>query len=177
MLACLQRACALPLVHDVSGSALKFLTASGAVVLSDRNVKSALRQELVQAVVRDVPLCITSSSVAVLAEVLAASNAVSTQLLDHIKSGIISCNAQLAALLLPVTFNVKKPPQPTIWEQKLRQIIDCTMGGANDWPQPRLSGRCFRSCVSFTMLVVVTCPPASRALEPRDAAVAVECIA
>lgn len=171
-LTCLQRACALPLVYDVSGSALKFLCASGAVVVPDKNVKSTLRQELVQAVVRDAPLCITSASTAVLAEVLAAVNAASPLLLQHIKSGMVSCNPQLASLLLPVTFNTKNP-HSTQWERALRQITD----GGDDTQQLHLAGRCFRSCVSFTMLVVVTCPPAAKAVEPRDAAVALECIA
>jgi hypothetical protein len=176
VLACLQRACVLPLVYDESGFALKFLTASGAVVLSDKNVKSAFRPELVQAVVKDVPLCITSNSVAVLSEVIAASNAVSPLLLGHVKSGMISCNPQLASLLLPVTFNAKSAPPPTQWERVLRQVIDGAADGGSDEQQPHLSGRCFRSCVSFTVVIVASCPAVAKALEPRDAAVALECV-
>ena len=147
-------------------------------MLSDKNVKSAFRPELVRAVVEDAPLCITSSSVAVLSEVIAAANAVSPLLLGHVKSGMISCNPQLASLLLPVTFNVKSAPPPTQWERALRQVIDGAVDGGSDVQQPdkHLSGRCFRSCVSFTVVIVVSCPAVAKALEPRDAAVALECV-
>jgi hypothetical protein len=174
VLACLQRACKLPLIYDVSSAALKYLSASGAVVLSDANVKSGFRQELVQAVVKDVPLCITAASPSVLADVIAASNSISTLLLGHIKSGLISCNPQAATLLFPVTFD-KKPPPPTRWEQVLRRIVD-SADDDKDTERPFLSGRCFRSCVSFTVVLVVASAPAAKAVEPKDAAFALECI-
>ena len=171
MLACLQRAWELPFIHDVSGCALEFLSASGAVVLPASQMKSAFRQELVQAIVRDVPLCITSGSSSIIAETIAASNSISSLLLAHIKSGMISCNPQIASLLLPATIEAKRPPpKPTRWEQLLLQITDGTEGAHH------LPGRCFRSCVSFTVVLVVTCPPTGKALEPRNAAVALECI-
>ena len=188
MLACLQRAGELPFIHDVSGCALQFLSASGAVVLPGSNVKSAFRQELVQAIVRDVPLCITSGSSSVLTETIAASNSISSVLLAHIKSGMVSCNPQTASLLFPATEVEEKkgkksqekrpPPQPTLtrWEQQLLQIIDGADDGTEGVLQPFLPGRCFRSCVSFTVVLVVTCPPNGKTLEPRNAAVALECI-
>ena len=174
VLACLQRACKLPLIYDVSSAALQYLSASGAVVLSDAKVKSGFRQELIQAVVKDVPLCITANSSSVLPDVIAAANSISTLLLGHIKSGMISCNPQVASLLFPVTFD-KKPPPPTRWEQVLRRIVDCA-DDDKDTERPFLSGRCFRSCVSFTVVLVLTSPPAAKAVEPKDAAFALECI-
>ena len=174
MLACLQRACQLPLIYDVSGCALKFLCAAGAVVLAETNVKSGFRQELAQAVVKDVPLCITSSSVSILPQIIAAANGISAILLDSIKSGMISCNPQLASLLLPLSMG---KPEATRWENILKDMVLSADDEGKDANRPFLQGRCFRSCVSFTMLIIVTCPPATKALEPRDTAVALECIA
>jgi hypothetical protein len=173
VLACLQRACQLPLIHDVSGCALKFLCAGGAVVIPDKNIKSTLRQELVQAVVKDVPLCITSSSVGILPQIIAAANGISNNLLDSIKSGMISCNPQLASLILPLSLG---KPEASRWENILNEIVHTANDEGKDGMSPYLPGRCFRSCVSFTMLIIVTCPPTSKAIEPRDAAVALECI-
>jgi hypothetical protein len=176
VLACLQRACQLPLLYDATGSALRFLSESGAVVLSGSNVKAAFRQELVQAVVRDVPLCVTSGSASVLSEIVAASNKVSAMLLDLIKSGKISCDPQLASQLIPAAFDAKKSPQPTKWETALRHIIDGADGDCRTGHQPVLLGRCFRSCVSFTMAIIVTSAPVANTFEPKNAAVALECI-
>jgi len=155
--------------------------------LQEANIKSSFRQELVQAVVRDVPLCIISSSpssssstATLLRDVIACCNSISPLLLLHIKSGIISCSPQIASLLLPPPqFNAKQPsPQPTRWEQALQNIIDSCdddAGGEGEG-QARLPARCFRSCVSFTMVLVVAAAASGKAVEPRDAAVALECI-
>jgi hypothetical protein len=177
VMACLQRACELPLIHDVSGCALKFLSASGAVILPETEIKSSFREELVQAVVRDVPICITSSTTSVLSQVIAAADSISSLLLSHIKSGMISCNPEIASLLFPVTFeSKKKTSQPTRWERILQQILEGSDADSKDGQQPFLPGRCFRCCVSFTMLVILTCPPTAKAIEPKNAAIALECI-
>jgi hypothetical protein len=150
------------------------MCAAGAVVLTETKVKSGFRQELVQAVVKDVPLCITSSSVSILPQIIAVSNGISAILLDSIKSGMISCNPQLASLLLPLSQG--KPEAATRWENILKDMVLSADDEGKDANRPFLQGRCFRSCVSFTMLIIVTCPPATKALEPRDTAVALECI-